>query len=160
MTEKASPPRGWKAIPWRMPICLYKLGLGWTLGKRFLLLTHTGRKSGLPRQAVLEIMRHDPQTDTYYVSSGFGEKSHWFQNVMQTPQVTLQVGNRRLSAVARRLPRPEAERELSAYAQEHPLALKELSRILGFRYDGSQASLQMLVDNIPIVAFHVSPKGE
>ena len=33
----------------RLPIWLYRLHLSWLLGERFLLLTHTGRNSGLPR---------------------------------------------------------------------------------------------------------------
>ncbi len=34
----------------RLPIWLYRARLGRLLGERFLLLTHIGRKSGLPRQ--------------------------------------------------------------------------------------------------------------
>ena len=45
----------------RAPIWLYRLGLGGLLGRRFLLLTYTGRKSGRPRQVVLEVVgRHEP----------------------------------------------------------------------------------------------------
>jgi hypothetical protein len=39
----------------RAPIALYRVGLGGLLGKRFLLLEHTGRKSGLTRRTALEI---------------------------------------------------------------------------------------------------------
>ncbi len=51
MVEKVKeihPPRGLARIGFRIPIILYRLGLGGLLGTRFLLLTHTGRKSGLP----------------------------------------------------------------------------------------------------------------
>jgi hypothetical protein len=40
------------------PVSLYRLHLGWLLGHRFLLLTHTGRRSGLRRQTVLEVMEY------------------------------------------------------------------------------------------------------
>lgn len=48
-------PRGLLRLGFRLPIWLYRLNLGWILGERFLLLTHTGRKSGLVRQTVIEV---------------------------------------------------------------------------------------------------------
>ncbi|GAB4524343.1 MAG: nitroreductase family deazaflavin-dependent oxidoreductase [Anaerolineales bacterium] len=148
-----NPPRGLQATLWRAPIALYKLGLGWVFGQRFMLLTHTGRKSGLPRQAVIEVVHHDPDSDTWYAASGFGEKSHWFQNITANPNVTIQIGTRRLPAVAERLPHPEAEAILHRYAQTHPTALRELSRIVGLDYDGSEASLRHLAEMLPVIAF-------
>jgi deazaflavin-dependent oxidoreductase (nitroreductase family) len=145
------PPRGWKAFFWRAPIFFYHVNLGWLLGKRLLLLNHIGRKSGQPRQAVLEVVHHTP--DAYYVASGFGEKSHWFQNIMHTPQVNIQVGRRKTSATAERLPFPEAKEILKAYAQAHPFALRELSRVIGLSYDGSEADLEKLANLLPIVKF-------
>ena len=55
----------------KIPILYYKLGLGWMLEKRFLLLTTTGRKTGKPRQTPLEFV-HNPQDDSYRVSPGWG----------------------------------------------------------------------------------------
>ncbi len=147
------PPRGLAAIPWRLPIYLYKLHLGWMLGERFLLLTHIGRKSGLPRHAVIEVVHHDPETHTWYVASGFGEKSHWFRNIMKTPQVTIQVGRRKMTAEAHRLSPEEAESILRQYAQKHPIALRELGKIIGLQYDGTPESLRQMAEQIPVVAF-------
>ena len=49
----ARPPRTrLRRALFRAPIWLYRLGLGGLLGGRFLLLTHTGRTSGRPRQVV------------------------------------------------------------------------------------------------------------
>jgi len=151
-----TPPRGWRAILWRLPIWLYRLHLGWLLGKRFLLLNHTGRKSGLPRQAVLEVIRHDPEANIYYVASGFGKKSHWFRNIQETPQVTIQIGYRKMNATARRLPHNAGEAELRRYAKSHPQALKELSKIIGLPYDGTLESLHRFAELVPIVAFEVA----
>ncbi len=153
-----SPPRGWRAILWRLPIYLYRLGLGFLLGRRFMLLTHIGRKSGLPRQAVVEVMRHDSESDTYYVASGFGERSHWFRNILKTPQVTIRVGNRKMQALARRLAREEGEAELRRYAERYPLAFKELMRVIGLPYDDSPEALHRIAEHIPIVAFTVQAR--
>jgi len=136
-----------------LPIWLYRAHLGWLLGGRFLLLTHTGRKSGLPRRAVLEVVRHDPTTGIYYVSSGFGEKSDWFRNVQQTPQVTIQVGRRKMTAMAERLPVEEAERELLDYGHRHPKALRNLARILGYQIQNTDEDIRALARVLPIVAF-------
>ena len=69
----------------RAPIWLYEHGLGGLLGQRFLLLRHVGAKSGLPRRTVLEVVDHDPASDTYYVAVGFGPHSHWFKNLQKAP---------------------------------------------------------------------------
>ncbi|MFQ5342950.1 MAG: nitroreductase family deazaflavin-dependent oxidoreductase [Anaerolineae bacterium] len=151
--RQVQPPRGWKRIVWRLPIWLYRARLGWLLGERFLLLTHTGRKSGLPRQAVLEVVRYDRATNTYYVVSGFGEKSDWFRNVMKTPQVTIQVGRRKMPAIAERLPLEDAERELLDYGRRHPTALRNLARIIGYRIENTEEDVRALAQVLPIVAF-------
>ncbi len=157
MSTLRKPPRGLAAIPWRLPIYLYKLHLGWMLGERFLLLTHIGRKSGLPHHAVLEVVHHDPDTRTWYVASGFGEKSHWFRNIMKTPQVTIQVGRRKMAAEARRLSPEEAENILRQYAQKHPVALRELGRFFtNTAYDGTPESIRRLAEKMPMVALKVS----
>lgn len=147
------PPRGWKRIAWRLPIWLYRIRLGWLLGERFLLLTHTGRKSGLPRQAVLEVVRYDRATNTYYVASGFGEKSDWFRNVMKTPQVSIQVGRREMAAGAERLSLEDAEHELLDYGRRHPTALRNLARILGYQIENTEEDVRALARVVPIVAF-------
>jgi deazaflavin-dependent oxidoreductase (nitroreductase family) len=149
------PPRGWKAKLWRAPIWFYRLGLGGLLGKRFLLLNHIGRKSGQPRQAVLEIVDFDSKNDIYIVASGFGEKAQWFQNIMHMPNVNIQVGGRKMSARAERLSIGDGEQILADYARQHPTALRELSKILRIPYDGSPKSINEMAKVLPVVAFHV-----
>ena len=151
--KQVNPPRGLRAIPWRLPIWLYRLRLGWLLGNHFLLLTHIGRVSGLPRQAVLEVIRYDPEHDTYYVASGFGEKSNWFRNIIKTPEVTIQVGRRRIEAIAERLPVEEAERELVDYARRRPRAFRALTRLLGYHVEDLEEGARVMARWIPIVAF-------
>jgi deazaflavin-dependent oxidoreductase (nitroreductase family) len=103
---RKSPPRGLLRLAARTPIWLYRLGLGWLLGGRFLMLTHIGRKTGRPRQVVLEVVHHDRDSQTFIVASGWGVQSNWFQNVQKTPQVVVQSGRRRCEATAERLPQP------------------------------------------------------
>ncbi len=155
MTEKVhavKPPRGLTRIFFRFPILLYRAGLGWLLGERALMMTHTGRVSGLARRVVLEVMRHDRDTDTYIVASGWGEKSDWFQNISNTPRVEVTVGRRRFSALAQRLLLDDAEKEVLDYARRHPTAIRQLGRFIGYRLEQTPEGYHALVEVMPIVA--------
>ncbi len=147
-------PRGILRGLLRLPIWLYRLGLGWVLGGRFLKLTHIGRKSGQPREAVLEVVYHDRETGAYTAASGWGEKADWLRNVQKTPDVSVQVGRRRFEARARRLGEEESLRQLGAYAREHPLAFKELARLMiGEGLPANEESVRQVAGQVPLVVF-------
>lgn len=151
-THQPKLPDGLSRLLFRAPIYLYKARLGWLLGGRFLLLNHIGRKSGQPRQVVVEVVRHDPASDTYIVASGFGEKAQWFQNLMQTPDVTIQVGRRKLAVHARRLTPEEAADEMADYARRNARAARSLAGFMGFEVDGSEEGYRQLGEQLPFVA--------
>jgi deazaflavin-dependent oxidoreductase (nitroreductase family) len=155
---KSSAPRGLARLAFRLPIWLYHLRLGWLLGDRLLLLTHIGRKSGQPRQAVIEVVRHDSTSDTYIIASGFGTQVDWLRNIEKNPNVAVQSGGRRLQAVAERLPLDAATDELHDYAQRHPRAFRTLTkRLLGQELDGSAESCRRMAAKVPVVALR--PRG-
>src|SRR4051812_4666287 len=79
----------------RLPIWLYRLGFGWLLGERFLLLNHVGRNSGRFWRTVLEVVAHDQRTDTYLIASGWGEHADWLRNIAHNPHVLVYAGARR-----------------------------------------------------------------
>lgn len=85
-------------------------GTGALLDERFVLVNHIGRKSGLPRHAVLEVVHHDHETGIFVVASGFGEKSDWYQNVMAHLDISIQVGRTTVLVRAERLPLPKPPR--------------------------------------------------
>ena len=148
-----SPPRGVKAIPWRLPIYLYRSGLGWMLGDKFLLLSHRGRKSGKIRFAVLEIIHSLAESGFYYVVSGFGTQSNWYQNILQHSSVEIQVGRKRLAAKAQQLSSSEGAEILIAYAQENPGNLKTLSKLLGYDIEDSPEGIREFGHQIPVIQF-------
>lgn len=155
-THPRRPPQGLSRILFRAPLILYRLGLGPLLGGRFLLLHHVGRKSGLERQAVLEVVDDDRQSDTYFVASGFGRQSQWFKNVQVNPLVTIQVGPRRLEARAEVLDPQASAEKMVDYARRHPAAATSLARVLGFDVDGSDEDYRRVArKHIPFVALHV-----
>jgi deazaflavin-dependent oxidoreductase (nitroreductase family) len=144
----------------RIPIYLFDLGLGRLLGSRFLVLTHTGRKSGLPRKVALEVVRHDESSDTYYVASGWGEEADWYRNVIKNPEVVIRAGSRRLVGTAERLSSESAGEELLTYARRYPAAMKSLAGIMGYEVDGSDEGYRALGRSLPIIALRPDPIRE
>lgn len=141
----------------RLPIWLYRLHLSWLLGDRFIMLTHTGRKSGLPHQTVIEVVKHDQESNTYYIVSGWGEKSDWYQNIRKMPQVTFQVGSRKFHTKAEFIPKEKAVDILNTYAHQHPIAFNELSEVFfGERMKAGSDAAERIAEKMPMVAFHLT----
>lgn len=139
----------------RLPIWFYRARLGWLLGNRFLLLTHTGRKSGQPHETVIEVVQYEKATDTYYVVSGWGKKSDWYQNIRKTPTATIHAGGRKFQSKAEFIPEERAIALLKAYARDHPLAFTELSELfLGEHGKPSSDAPERIAEKMPMVAFH------
>jgi deazaflavin-dependent oxidoreductase (nitroreductase family) len=114
----------------RAPIWIYQARAGAILGSRLLMLEHTGRKSGLRRYVVLEVVDH-PTPDSYVVASGFGETAQWFRNVKANSRVRIYTGSHApRPATARVLTQQEADRALGAYASAHPRAWERFKPVL------------------------------
>lgn len=147
------PPRGIKAIPWRLPIWIYRLGLGGLLGNRLLQLTHQGRKTDKTRQNVLEIIHSDLAIGQFYVVSGFGERADWYLNITKNPQVEIQVGWKRYSARAERLDPEEASQVLLGYTKKYPGNLKTLASLIGYEIEHTEEGYLAFGRQIPIIRF-------
>lgn len=153
-----SKPKGLLRWVLRAPAWFYHAGLGWMLGERFLMLIYRGRRSGLCRETVIEVIDHDQRSDTYYVASGWGTKSDWFQSILSNPEVIIQVGRRRMNVRAHVLDLEEAAHRLCRYADKHPIAFHELSKLLtGRALAGLGDECQQLARTVPVIAF--SPRG-
>ncbi len=76
---------------------LYALGLGPLIGGFILLLTTTGRKSGLPRVTPLQ---YEKIGVDYYLGAARGLNADWVRNLQANPQVELRVGARRIRGQA------------------------------------------------------------
>ena len=159
MVEKIKdikPPRGLARIALRLPIWLYHVGLGGLLGTRFLMLTHTGRKSGKNRHTVLEVVRYEKVGPKFTVAVGFGTGSDWYKNIQKDPHITVQCGRKRWEMVAVFLSPEQAGDALLEYNQHHPIAMRELARFMGYRIDGSLDSIHALGEYIPMVIFQLA----
>lgn len=135
--KEVGKPKGFARFLWRAPIVIYHIGLGGLLKNRFLLLHHTGRKTGKPRENVLEIVDHDPEKNIYFIASGFGKKSDWYKNIVKNPDVVITVGKQDIPVTAVLLSPDESGRKMVDYAHKNPKAAQSLSKLMGFEVDGS-----------------------
>lgn len=62
-----------------------------------LLLTTTGRKSGMPRTTPLQYEEVDGD---YWIASARGMEADWFKNILAVPDVRVQIRDREFDAVA------------------------------------------------------------
>ncbi|MCC6377044.1 MAG: nitroreductase family deazaflavin-dependent oxidoreductase [Microbacteriaceae bacterium] len=104
----------------RLPIGLFKAGLGWMFGSRVLLLEHRGRKSGQPRFVCLEVVERQAP-DRIVIVSGFGERADWYRNLNADPNCFVSTGRmRRVPAIARFISSAEADKVIERYQLAHP----------------------------------------
>ena len=97
-----SPPKGLFRWLLRVPIYIYRAGLGFVFGHRFLMMTHHGRKTGRRRYVVVEVVDRDRAHNRYYIASGFGEKSDWLRNIQHDRRVEVRVAFQRFRGNAMR----------------------------------------------------------
>ncbi|MFI5980566.1 nitroreductase family deazaflavin-dependent oxidoreductase [Streptomyces sp. NPDC051555] len=129
--SRPEPPTGWRRTVARLPIGLYRIGLGPVFGARMLLLRHTGRLSGRTRAVCLEVVAHDPVRGSWTVASGFGTGAQWYRNLSHIPKVTIQVGRTFHAVNAHFLTAEEGGEVMAASAARHPRAARALCRYLG-----------------------------
>ena len=152
MAREQSPPKGLLLLLLRFPILLFRLGLGGLMTKHFLLLKHIGRKTGLTRYAVLEIVRREEATGTIIIVSGMGTQSQWYKNLLHQPNVSIQLGRRTYPVRAEPLPKEACGEEMVRYARRHPRAAKFLSKQMGFDADGSEEGYRRIGEQLQFFA--------
>jgi deazaflavin-dependent oxidoreductase (nitroreductase family) len=145
----------------RLPAHLYDIGAGRLLGHRFLLLTHRGRRSGQLHRTMLEIVRWEPDKREATVMAGFGPHANWRLNVLSGGAVEVRIANLLFEPSVRPLDKDEAMSAVEDYERRNriarPLVRAVLSRLAGFRYDGTPGTRDRLVEVLPLLAF--SPKS-
>ncbi len=80
---------------WRLmripPRLAYALGLGSLIGRAILLLTTTGRKTGLRRVTPLQYEEID---GLIHIGSARGTEADWYRNIEVNPRVEVKVKNK------------------------------------------------------------------
>lgn len=145
------PPAGLRRLAYRLPIALYRVRLGWILGSRFLLLEHRGRRSGVLRQTVLEVVRADRDRGQWHVVSAWGDRAQWLRNLREAPRVRIETAGQTFLADAQETPLEEAEEVICAYGLLHPRAVRSVARLVGWKIEATDADLRALASVVRVV---------
>lgn len=149
-------PSRWRRLFFKSLVPVYRGPLAELLRARcVLLLTTTGRRTGLPRTTGVSFM---PLAGRYVVFSGWGIRSDWYRNLLANPEVTIRVGRRRLQATAEPVRDPARRRELMLRMRERsarcgpPRLLRPLLRMTRvFDYDAEIALGVAQAEALPVV---------
>lgn len=95
-----------------------------------LLLTTTGRKSGLPRVTPLQFEEVDGKI---YIASARGAQADWFKNILANPIVQVQAGERQFQARAEPVTDPGRIADfIELRLKRHPIMI----RLIMHLFDG------------------------
>lgn len=151
-----APPGG--VLRWLLglPAYLYRAHLGVLLGHRFLVLVHEGRRTHRRHETPLEVVRYDPSTQEATVVAGWGARTAWLHNVEARLAREVWIGRARYVPAVRRLDVEEAMEVLERYERRSGLPRRVvwavLSRLLGWRYDGTPVARRRAAEQLPMVA--------
>lgn len=134
------------------PRIIYALGLGPLIGRLVLLLTTTGRKTGLKRVTPLQYEELD---GVIYVGAVRGPKTDWYRNIVANPNVEVRVKRRHFHGIA------EPISDITRIADFLALGLERHPRLVGamLRADGvpanpTRADLEGYAARATIVTIH------
>jgi len=149
-------PRGFGRLLLRLPILLYRLGLGGLVNAGHIMLLGTrGRKSGLPRYTAIEYRTHGSKI---YVVSAWGERPNWVQNLQDDPDVLVQQGKRHFGATATLVTNSgEALRVLHLFRRRAPIVYDSLIARLSDRESVDERTLPEVTQNVTIIRIDPNP---
>lgn len=127
-------PKGLLKLLFKTPILLYRLGLGVLVGRLFMVLTTSGRKSGKPRRTAIEFHEFEGKPT---VMSGWGERTDWYRNLQANPLATVQTWRGAASVRARRIDSDEELRRAFDWAQSNP-TMRRMMKLAGFEMTAEQ----------------------
>jgi deazaflavin-dependent oxidoreductase (nitroreductase family) len=116
----------------RMPLRAYRHDAGWLLGRTFLLLVHTGRRTGQPHSTVAMVLQYDPDPREAVICSAWGPDADWVRNLRAGPPVRVQLGRASYTPEYRFLSEDESFEVAAHFRREHPWRLRLISTILGW----------------------------
>lgn len=136
----------------KLPLLLYRLHLGWLLGKRFMQLTHVGRRSGKVYQTILAVLRFDETTKEIYAVSAW-KGSDWYYNIQASPALQVETGFVRYAPLQRILSPEEITEMFMEYRKQHPIFGRMICRIPGWKWDSTYEEFLALARTLRGVAF-------
>jgi deazaflavin-dependent oxidoreductase (nitroreductase family) len=144
----------------RMPLPLYRAGLGWLLGHVFLLVTHAGRKTGKPYATTAMVLSHDKGSGEVVVCSVWGRQTDWIRNLRAHPALEVRIGRDSFVPQQRFLTTDQSFAIATDFRGRHPWRMRLISRVLGLADLRSDAAVREFVSTRPFVAFRPASEPE
>lgn len=139
----------------RAPARVYDWHAGWILGRRFLRLTHIGRRSGRQYHTMLEVIGENQTAREVIVIAGLGPSAQWYRNLLAHDAIEVAIGSQRYTPTHRQLSESEAALVLAEYERRNrlvtPVIRRVLSWLVGWRYDSSETARRRLVRELPMI---------
>jgi deazaflavin-dependent oxidoreductase (nitroreductase family) len=138
------------------PRWFYRHQMGWLMGKRFLAVSHVGRKSGIERESILEVAVYHPDTHESVVASAFGPTADWYRNVQARPAHLVRVGRVEYVPHQRFLEPEEARAAAEEFCRQHRLEARMAIPVfvaMGAAEKGEFTNPVDLMASLPMVAF-------
>lgn len=147
-------PTGFLKFALRAPIWFYRARLGRLLGQRYLYLAHRGRKSGVRRETVVEVLSFSRAVPEVVVVAGWGAKADWYRNLVAAPALEVRVGATSwLEPEHRYLCDAEALAAFECYRLANPRSWKMLAPMLGLPSGPGDPRWEEAVCALPAIAF-------
>ncbi|MBI5934877.1 MAG: nitroreductase family deazaflavin-dependent oxidoreductase [Chloroflexi bacterium] len=125
----------------KLPVWMHKVGFGgWEklIGAEWMLITTRGRKSGKPRDAMVDVMDYDAATDTYYIEAAYGSRADWVRNIQASPVFEARVGRRKFSATATPLSNDGAGELMVKFFRKKPAYTRSVMAMVGMKFEGEE----------------------
>jgi deazaflavin-dependent oxidoreductase (nitroreductase family) len=137
------------------PQVAYAVGLGPFIGRLILLLTTTGRVSGLPRVTPLQYEKVD---DILYVGAARGMKSDWVRNILAEPGVEVRLKSDYFKGTAEVITSPDKIVDfLELRIKNHPRMVTAILKSNGISTKPTREELLRYAEGTALVAIHLIP---
>ena len=156
-----------RARPWRTaigraiggwPIWLHRVGLGRLAGRRFVVITSVGRRTGRLRRVAAMVLREDRETGELLVVAATRE-TNWYRNVSAQPAVEVWVGARRFRPRQRLLSPEEIVELLTSIRRDRPLEARVQAAFFGWPWPASAEQISILAAWLGGVGFRPDAGG-
>ncbi len=138
---------------YNLPVILFRLGLGWLFCGTCLVVTHRGRRTGRVRRTPLAVVRYDRDRDEATALSVWGERAHWYRNLVDAGALEVWFGRRRYAPAQRVLTSDEVEEVVLAYNRQWPVGSRLFAWLLGWPSPADVAANRRLAAGLRAVAF-------
>ena len=156
MPDKSATPLIWKLMKIIKPLPILAHSSIPGLRDMVLVLTTTGRNSGLAR---LTPLQYERSGDLLYIGSARGLKADWVQNIIQDPRVAVLIQGQEIAGIAHVIMDRKATIEfLELRLKRHPRMMKDVLRIEGINGEPDLKALEEIARRIALVEIHLGER--